>query len=177
MPCGLPHEVPHSGNVSPTLRLTYLRRRSGDVASERQRRLPQPPLGEQAVLNPRVAGHRDLSPGGLAQLLERFRVRVGAGLLQRAVDAHAVDARASARGQLVVQLGRLLLLHPCVGIKRAAALLDAAVDAVDALVAALLRHPLAVALGRLDMHAQHERARRLHHVKQPPEPRLLRRQG
>ena len=89
----------------------------------------------------------------------------------------AVDARAGARGQLVVQLGRLLLLYPCVRVERPAALLNATVDAVDALVAALLRHPLAVALGRLDMHAQHERARRLHHVKQPPEPRLLRREA
>ena len=177
MPSGLPQLVPHRGKLSPTLRLTYLRLRAATSRPSGSVDCHSAPLGEQAVADPRVAGHRDLAPGRLAQLVQRLGVRLGAVLGQRAVDAHAVDARARARRELVVELGGLLLLHARVGIERAPALLDAAVDAVDAPVAALLRHPLAVALGRLDMHAERERARRLHHVKQPAEPRLLGCQG
>ena len=174
MPSGLPQLVPTSGKLSPTLRLTYLRRRRATSRPSGSVDCHSAHLGEQAVLNPRVAGHRDLAGDAPSELSKRLAV--AAGFAQRQVDAHAVDARARARGELVGQLGGLLLGEPRVGVQRAAALLDAAVDAEQPLVAALLRHPLAVALGRLDMHAERERARRLHHVKQPAEPRLLRRQ-
>ena len=84
-----------------------------------------------------------------------------------------VDAGAGACGELVVEVGGLLLLHAGVGVERPPSCFDPAVNAVDPLVPVLLRHPLPVALCRLDVHADGERPRRLHEVQQPPEPGLL----
>ena len=154
---------------------TYLRRRRATSRPERQRRAPQSLLREQAVLDARVACHRHLARDAAGELCEPLRVAVG----RRAARGRSRAGRCRPRRscvELVGQLGGLLLGSPRVGVQRAPALLDAAVDAEQPLVAALLRHPLAVALGRLDVHAERERQRRLREVKQPPEPRLLGRQ-
>ena len=56
--------------------------------------------------------------GGLAELGKSLGVLLG--WLLACVDAHAVDPRADARGELVDQLGGLLLTDPRVGVKRTA---------------------------------------------------------
>ena len=88
-----------------------LARQPRHVAAQRQRRLPQLGLAQLALVHARVGGGRQAARRLLDRLGELDRVGVGAALADRLVDRQLVDGGPLGAGQLLEQLGGLLLLR------------------------------------------------------------------
>ena len=146
-----------------------LARHPRDVAAERQRGLPELELAQLAGVHARVGGGDDLAAGLLDRLGELHRVRVGAALADRLVDRDLERRRALVTGELLEQLGELLLLGEHLVVGDAAAQLGAAVDAEQPPVPGLEARPLAQPVERVHVHGERERPLDLHRVQQPAE--------
>ena len=146
-----------------------LARQPCHVAAQRQRRLPQLGLAQLALVHARVGGGRQAARRLLDRLGELDRVGVGAALADRLVDRQLVDGGPLGAGQLLEQLGGLLLLRQHLVVGRTAPQLGAAVDTEQAPMARLMPRPLAQPVQSVHVHAERERARHLHRLKQPAE--------
>ena len=128
-----------------------LAREPRDVASERQRGLPQLELAQLSEVHPGVGGGDDLAGGLLDRLGKLDRVGVRPALTDRLVDRDLERRRAFMPGQLAQQLAELLLLGEHLVVRRAPAQLGSAVDAEQAAVASLEPGALAQAVERVDV--------------------------
>jgi hypothetical protein len=154
-----------------------LARQPGHVAAQGQRGLPQLGLAQLALVDAGVGGRCELARGLFDRLRQLDRVGFGAAFADRLVDRQLVDGGALRAGQLLEQLGGLLLLGQHLVVRRPAPQFGAAVDAEQPAVARLVAGPLAQPVQRVHVHAQGERAGDLHRLEQPAEVGGVRRCG